>query len=29
MEEVLDVLDERGLFTGKVATRKECHCLFL
>ncbi len=25
MEEVLDVLDERGLFTGKVATRKECH----
>ena len=25
MEEKLDVLNERGEFTGKVATREECH----
>lgn len=25
MEEMLDVLNERGEFTGKVATREECH----
>ncbi len=25
MEENLDVLNERGEFTGKVATREECH----
>jgi len=25
MGELLDVLDEHGLFTGKVATREECH----
>ncbi len=25
MEEKLDVLNERGEFTGNVATREECH----
>ena len=25
MEEYFDVLNENGEFTGKTATRKECH----
>ena len=25
MEEKLDVLNERGEFTGEIATREECH----
>ena len=25
MEEKFDVLNERGEFTGKIATREECH----
>lgn len=25
MEEKLDILNERGEFTGNVATREECH----
>ena len=29
MEEKLDVLNERGEFTGKVATREECHSVGL